>query len=294
MSQLLYLNGEFIAADQAHISVMDRGFLFGDGVYEVIPAYAGLPFRLREHLDRLNNSLAAIRMTPPLDHEQWSRILRRLLEQRGSEDQQIYLQITRGAYGKRLHAIPEQVRPTVLAMASPINRRDPELVARGMAVITLEDIRWKRCDIKAITLLANILAQSQAREAGADEAILVRDGLANEGTASNLFIVKEGLLITPPKSPHLLPGITRDLVLELALEDGIPHAEAVISAEELETADEIWVTSSTKEVMPVTRLNGKPVANGRPGPMWERMDALYAACKERLRLRSKASEDCYE
>jgi len=294
MSRLLYLNGEFIAEDQARISVMDRGFLFGDGVYEVIPAYAGLPFRLREHLDRLNNSLAAIRMAPPLDHEQWSKILHRLLEQRGSEDQQIYLQVTRGAYGKRLHAIPEQVKPTVLAMAGPINRRDPDLVARGLSVITLEDIRWKRCDIKAITLLANILAQSQAREEGADEAILVRDGLANEGTASNLFMVKDGLVITPPKSPHLLPGITRDLVLELAMDDGIPHAEAVISTDELETADEIWITSSTREVMPVTRLNGKPVANGRPGPMWERMDALYAACKERLRLRTRASDNCYE
>ncbi|WP_041069974.1 D-amino acid aminotransferase [Thiolapillus brandeum] len=294
MTPLLYLNGEFIPEDQARVSVMDRGFLFGDGVYEVIPAYAGLPFRLREHLDRLNNSLAAIRMTPPLDHEQWSQILHRLLQQRGSEDQQIYLQITRGAYGKRLHAIPEQVQPTLMAMASPINRRDPELVARGMSVITLEDIRWQRCDIKAITLLANILAQSQAREEGADEAILVRDGLANEGTASNLFMVKEGLVITPPKSTHLLPGITRDLVLELAMEDGIPYAEASISADELESADEIWITSSTKEVMPVTRLNGKPVANGLPGPMWERMDALYAACKERLRLRTQASDNCYE
>ncbi|WP_456448620.1 D-amino acid aminotransferase [Thiolapillus sp.] len=294
MSLLLYLNGEFIPEDQARVSVMDRGFLFGDGVYEVIPAYAGLPFRLREHLNRLSNSLAAIRMTPPLDHEQWSQILHQLLQQRGSEDQQIYLQITRGAYGKRLHAIPESVQPTVMAMASPINRRDPELVARGMSVITLEDIRWQRCDIKTITLLANILAQSQAREEGADEAILVRDGLANEGTASNLFMVKDGLIITPPKSPHLLPGITRDLVLELAMDAGIPYAEASISADELETADEIWITSSTKEVMPVTRLNGKPVANGVPGPMWERMDALYAACKERLRLRTQASDNCYE
>ncbi len=294
MSLLLYLNGEFIPEDQARVSVMDRGFLFGDGVYEVIPAYAGLPFRLREHLNRLSNSLAAIRMTPPLDHEQWSQILHQLLQQRGSEDQQIYLQITRGAYGKRLHAIPESVQPTVMAMASPINRRDPELVARGMSVITLEDIRWQRCDIKTITLLANILAQSQAREEGADEAILVRDGLANEGTASNLFMVKDGLVITPPKSPHLLPGITRDLVLELAMDAGIPYAEASISADELETADEIWITSSTKEVMPVTRLNGKPVANGVPGPMWERMDALYAACKERLRLRTQASDNCYE
>ncbi|WP_456374538.1 D-amino acid aminotransferase [Thiolapillus sp.] len=294
MSKLLYLNGEYIAEDQARVSVMDRGFLFGDGVYEVIPAYAGLPFRLEEHLQRLNQSLAAIHMASPLDNAQWSEILHRLLQQRGSEDQQIYLQITRGAYGKRLHAIPEEVQPTIMAMASPINRRDPQLVKQGMSVITLEDIRWQRCDIKAITLLANILAQNQAREEGAHEAILVRDGLANEGTASNLFMVRDGLIITPPKSTHLLPGITRDLVLELAADAGLPYAEASISVEELENADELWITSSTKEVMPVTCLNGKPVANGHPGPMWEKMDALYSACKERLRLRTQAGNHCHE
>ncbi|HIE53778.1 MAG TPA: D-amino acid aminotransferase, partial [Chromatiaceae bacterium] len=163
-----------------------------------------------------------------------------------------------------------------------------------MAVITLEDIRWQRCDIKAITLLANIPSQQQARDEGAQEAILVRDGQATEGTASNLFMVRDGLIITPPKSQHLLPGVTRDLVLELAMEAGLPFAEATIRVEDLEQADEIWITSSTKEVMPVTRLNGKPVANGCPGPIWKQMDALYAACKARLRMRSEASEQCHE
>ncbi|HDK37739.1 MAG TPA: D-amino acid aminotransferase, partial [Thiolapillus brandeum] len=216
MSELIYFNGKFIPQEEACVSVMDRGFLFGDGVYEVIPAYAGLPFRLNEHLQRLNASLEAIRMAPPLSHDQWHDILTKLLEQRGSTDQQIYLQITRGAYGKRLHAIPEQVTPTILAFATALTQRDPELVKQGMNVITMDDIRWERCNIKAITLLANILSQQQARDEGAQEAILVRDGMANEGTASNLFIVKNDLIITPPKSQHLLPGITRDLVLELA------------------------------------------------------------------------------
>ncbi len=294
MSELIYLNGRFLPQEQAHVSVMDRGFLFGDGVYEVIPAYAGLPFRLKEHLQRLNASLEAIRMSPPLSDEQWRAVFGQLLAQHGNADQQIYLQVTRGAYGKRLHAIPEEVTPTVMAFATDLAVRDPELVKQGMSVITLDDIRWERCNIKAITLLANILSQQQARDEGAQEAILVRDGLANEGTASNLFIVKEGLIITPPKSQHLLPGITRDLVLELAREAGLPYAEASISVAELENAEEIWITSSTKEVMPVTRLNGRPVDNGHPGPIWEKMDALYGACKARLRLRNSPPDNCYD
>ncbi|WP_419596651.1 D-amino acid aminotransferase [Thiolapillus sp.] len=294
MSELIYLNGGFLPQEQAHVSVMDRGFLFGDGVYEVIPAYAGLPFRLKEHLQRLNASLEAIRMSPPLSDEQWRAVFGQLLAQRGNADQQIYLQVTRGAYGKRLHAIPEEVTPTVMAFATDLAVRDPDLVKQGMSVITLDDIRWERCNIKAITLLANILSQQQARDESAQEAILVRDGLANEGTASNLFIVKEGLIITPPKSQHLLPGITRDLVLELAREAGLPYAEASISVAELENAEEIWITSSTKEVMPVTRLNGRPVDNGHPGPIWEKMDALYGACKARLRLRNSPPDNCYD
>jgi D-alanine transaminase len=294
MSELIYLNGKFVPEEDACVPVMDRGFLFGDGVYEVIPAYAGLPFRLNEHLQRLEASLQGIRMTSPLNEDQWRDVLQTLLAQRGSADQQIYLQITRGAYGKRLHAIPEAVTPTVMAFATELSQRDPQLVKQGMSVITLDDIRWERCNIKAITLLANILSQQQARDEGAHEAILVRDGLANEGTASNLFIVKDDLIVTPPKSQHLLPGITRDLVLELAMDAGLPYAEASISVTELENADEIWITSSTKEVMPVTRLNGKSVDNGHPGPMWEKMDALYGACKARLRLRESPPDHCYD
>ncbi|WP_456404874.1 D-amino acid aminotransferase [Thiolapillus sp.] len=294
MSDLIYLNGEFLPEQDACVPVMDRGFLFGDGVYEVIPAYAGQPFRLTEHLQRLNASLEAIRMAPPLTEDQWREVFRQLLAPRGGADQQIYLQITRGAYGKRLHAIPEDIRPTVMAFATELAVRDPQLVKQGMSVITLDDIRWERCNIKAITLLANILSQQQARDEGAHEAILVRDGLANEGTASNLFIVKNDLIVTPPKSQHLLPGITRDLVLELAMDAGLPYAEASISVDELENADEIWITSSTKEVMPVTRLNGRPVDNGHPGPMWEKMDALYGACKARLRLSNSPPDSCYD
>ncbi len=289
---LVYLDGQYLALEQARVPVLDRGFLFGDGVYEVIPAYGGHPFRLREHLQRLDRSLAAIRMEPPLDHRQWEEIFRRLLAQGGDTDQQLYLQVTRGSYDKRLHAIPKEVHPTLFVMAGPLTPRDPGLVEQGMSAITLEDIRWQRCDIKAITLLANILAQQEARDAGAQEAILVRDGLATEGTASNFFLVKEGLILTPPKSTHLLPGITRDLVLELAREAGLPCREREIPVEELADADELWVTSSTKEVMPVTRLDGRPVGKGAPGPMWREMDALYRACK--IRLRQRAMDSCHD
>jgi len=289
---LVYLNGDYLPLEEAQVPVLDRGFLFGDGVYEVIPAYGGHPFRLEEHLQRLENSLRAIRMEPPLTRRQWGEIFHRLLDPLGDADQQLYLQVTRGAYERRLHAIPKTVTPTVFVMSNPLAPRDPELVARGLAAVTLEDIRWQRCDIKAITLLANILAQQQARDAGADEAILVRDGLATEGTASNFFLVKEGRILTPPKSAHLLPGITRDLVLELAQEAELPWEERDIPVEELKEADEIWVTSSTKEVMPVTRLDGRLVGNGVPGPMWQKMDTLYSACK--ARLRAGPTNQCHE
>ena len=286
MSIKLYLNGQFLEPGDACISVMDRGFLFGDGVYEVIPAYGGHPFRLQEHLQRLENSLLAIRMEPPLSHDEWRDILHELLGQLPGQDQQIYLQVTRGAYARRLHAIPEKVVPTVFALTSRLGERDPDIAVKGVSAVTMEDIRWHHCDIKAITLLANILGQQQAHDQQADHAILVRDNKAIEGASSNLFMVRDGLIITPPKSRDLLPGITRDLVLELAHENGLAHAEALIEADDLNTADEIWLTSSTKEVMPVTSLNGQPVADGRPGPLWRKINDLYTGCKARLRLSS--------
>lgn len=279
---LVYLNGDFLPVEQAKISVLDRGFLFGDGVYEVIPAYGGHPFRLKQHLARLDDSLRGIRLAPPLADGDWATILARLLEGRPG-DHSLYLQITRGAADKRDHAFPAGVKPTVFAMATPISPPSPGKLQKGIAAVTLDDVRWQLCNIKSITLLANILLRQQATEEGCDEAILIRDGQATEGTASNLFIVKDGLLLTPAKGPSLLPGITRDLVLELAAGAGIPLAEASIGLADLEGADEIWMTSSTREVMAVTTLNGRPVGNGSPGPLWERMTCLYQICKERLR-----------
>jgi D-alanine transaminase len=287
---LAYLNGEYLPRDQACVPITDRGLLFGDSVYEVVPAYGGTPFRVSHHLNRLDRSLAAIRMHNPLSHEAWREVLGRLAEQLPGQDQSIYLQVTRGAYPLRNHVIPAQITPTVFAFTSLNPPRDSAAAQRGIRVITLEDIRWHRCDIKATTLLANVLARAQAGEEGADEAVLVRDGEAMEGTASNLFIVSNGLLITPPDSAELLPGITRDLVLELARENGIPYAQATIGVAELESAEEIWLTSSTREVSAVVTLNGRAVGDGAPGPLWRRMDALFQACKERLRQ----GEECHD
>jgi D-alanine transaminase len=282
VSDQVYLNGAFLPRDQAQVSVMDRGFLFGDGVYEVIPAYGGRLLRIDHHLDRLEASLQGIRLRNPLGRSEWVGIMGRLLSAAPGVDQSIYLQVTRGAARERDHLFPDAV-PTVFLMASPLKPRSVEIAEQGIAAITLEDFRWLRCDLKTTALLANVLLRQAAADAGADEAILVRDGHAVEGSASNLFVVKAGKLSTPPKGRYLLPGITRDLVLELATGDGIACFERDVTEADLAGADEIWLSSSTRELMPVTWLNGAPVVDGRPGPLWRRLDALYAAYKTRVR-----------
>lgn len=286
MDNPVYLNGAFLPLADACVPVLDRGFLFGDGVYEVIPAYGGRPFRLREHLQRLQRSLEAIRLPNPHSDADWASLLQELLAHNPGEDQGIYLQVTRGAAPKRDHAIPAAVRPTVFAMCNPIVPPSPRIADEGIGAITREDFRWLRCDIKATTLLANVLLRQQAADEDALEAILIRDGLALEGAASNLFLVRSGALVTPPKSELLLAGITRDLVLELAESQGLPWEERPVAAAELPQADEIWLSSSTRELLPVTRLDGRPVANGRPGPIWHRMNGYYQDYKARLRAAS--------
>jgi D-alanine transaminase len=280
---IAYLNGDWQPLEQTKVSVLDRGFLFGDGVYEVIPVYSGKAFRLTEHLQRLARNLAAIRIASPLSDDQWSGIIERLIADLGPVDQALYLQVTRGAAPKRDHAFPEDTEPTVFAMTNPLPEPDPARLQQGYAAITVEDDRWNNCHIKAITLLANLLARQSALDTGAQEAIFIRDGKAVEGAASNLFIVSNRLVITPPKSNRLLPGITRDLVLELAAEHGVPYAEADIRREELESADEIWITSSMKQILPIVTLDGKPVGSGQVGTGWLRMNELYELRKEAFR-----------
>ena len=283
-----YLNGEFLPIGEARISVLDRGFLFGDGVYEVIPAYGGRLFRLGPHLDRLQRSLDAIRIRNPLDRDQWQQVLERLLEENRAEagpdnDQSVYLQVTRGVADKRDHPFPEGVEPTVYATSSPIRPPDPAIADKGISAVTLDDIRWQHCHIKAITLLPNVLLRQQAVDAGVGEAILLRDGKAMEGSASNLFVVKDGVILTPPVSNRLLPGITRDLVLELARRHGMTAREQDIPESLLKEADEVWVTSSTREIVPVTELDGTPVGDGKPGPVWKEMIGHYRDYKEAVR-----------
>lgn len=280
---IAYLNGSYLPLEETRVSVMDRGFLFGDGVYEVIPVYGGRLFRLPHHLQRLENSLNAVRIDNPLTTGAWSAMLGELVERNDGNEQAVYLQVTRGVAPKRDHAFPVPSRPTVFAMSNPVVATAGDASIAGIKAVTLPDIRWQHCDIKAITLLPNVLLRQQALDADTAEAILIRDGHALEGAASNLFMVKHGRLVTPPNGPALLPGITRDLVLELAAANDIPCRESTITEAELNTADEIWLTSSTREISPVSHLNDTVIGDGIPGPLWRRMIRLYQDYKEAVR-----------
>ncbi len=281
-SQLVYLNGEYLPLNEAKISVLDRGFIFGDGVYEVIPAYGGKALRFEHHMQRLQNSLDAIRISNPLSNEQWQKIIDKLISEKGSEDQYVYMHITRGV-ASRDHRFPDETKPTVFVMSNILHTVDPEIIKQGVHAVTLDDIRWQYCNIKAIALLPNILLRQQAVDKGAVEAILIRNGNMTEGAASNVFIVSDGTIKTPPKDQKLLPGITRDLVVELANTHKMPIEEVAISEKEFLTADEIWLTSSTKEILAVTKINEQQVGNGKPGVVWKDMYQKYQDYKETLR-----------
>ena len=280
-SLTVYLNGEFLPAAEARISVFDRGFILGDGIYEVIPVYGGRLFRLPHHLDRLDHSLDGIRLANPMSHKRWQEVLEELVQRNGRGDQSLYLQITRGV-AERDHGFPPDTEPTVFAMSKPLEAMSPE-IHNGISAMTIEDIRWKWCNIKAIALLPNILMRQQAIEQGAAEAIMLRDGFVTEGTASNIFIVKDGTVLTPPKSNLLLPGITRDLVVELCRHNEVPCVEGSISEQQLHEADELWITSSTKEILPVTRLDDGVIGDGQPGPLWQKLIGLYQEYKQAFR-----------
>lgn len=284
MSQV-YLNGAFMAPQDAHISPLDRGFLFADGIYEVIPAYNGVLFRFDEHLIRMERSLAEVAINNPYSREKWRGLCEELITRNGGGNLSVYLQITRGATDKRDHAFPNPpVAPTVFMMTGNIAvpAADSPDTATGSKAITLDDIRWARCDIKSVSLLPNSLLRQQAVEAGASEAILLRDGFVTEGSASNVFIVLDGTVVTPPKSHAILGGITRDLVVELCQRHHIPVEEREITESQLRQAHEIWVTSSTKEVVPIIQLNNAPVGSGQPGPVWKTLARHYVSFKRRL------------
>jgi D-alanine transaminase len=276
--QIAYLNGAWMPLAEARVPVQDRGFIFGDGVYEVIPVYAGVPLRLAEHLARLQRSLDALRIANPNSAADWSGLLRDLVARHPWADQCVYLQVTRGI-AKRDHAFPRDAVPTVFAMSSPLATPSRAEVERGVAAVTATDYRWGRCDIKSIALLGNVLLRQVAVDRGAVETVLFRDGLLTEGAASNVFVVSSDWLLAPPKSHLMLPGITYDLVLELAAAAGLPYQVREITEEETLGASELWLTSSTKEVLAITTLNGRPVGDGNPGPVFRRMHALYQEFK---------------
>lgn len=280
-----YLNGVFSPLAETRVSVLDRGFIFGDGVYEVIPVFGGRLFRLAEHLGRLAASLEAVRIPRPLSEDEWAAVLQSLVGRNGGGDQSVYLQVTRGV-ARRDHVLPGPVTPTVFAMSTPMT---PPPEPGPVSAISCEDIRWRYCHIKAIGLLPNVLLRMQAADAGAYEAILIRDGRVTEGAASNVFAVEDGVVSTPPKGPELLPGITRDLIVELLQGAGLSCEEQPISAGQLAAADEIWLTSSVRELVPVTTLDGRPVGTGRPGPLWRRALDLYQSYKARVSASSCTS-----
>lgn len=280
--QTVFLNGRFLPLEEARVPVLDRGFIFGDGVYELVPAYARVPFRLDEHLARLERSLEAVRIRNPYRREAWRDLVAQLIERQPYDDQGVYLQVTRGV-AKRDHAFPkEDVAPTVFMMANPLVAPPAALVEAGAAAVTAEDWRWLRCDVKSISLIANCLLRQLSAEVGAVETILFRDGRLTEASASNVFIVRDGTILAPPKSNLILPGITYDVVVELARADGIPVQLRDIAREEVFAADEVWVTSSSREVLAIVSLDGRPVGNGRPGPMFRRMYRLYQDFKEKV------------
>ena len=281
-SQLVYLNGEYLPLNEAKVSVLDRGFIFGDGVYEVIPSYGSKALRFEHHMQRLQNSLDAVRIKNPLTNSQWQTIIDKLIADTDSQDQYIYLHITRGV-ASRDHRFPDESTPTVFVMSNVLHTVEPDLLKTGISAVTLDDIRWQYCNIKAIALLPNILLRQQAVDKGAAEAILIRDGNMTEGAASNVFIVSNGVIKTPPNDNKLLPGITRDLVVEIAHSYNMPVEETTISENEFLAADEIWLTSSTKEILPVTKINDQQVGNGKPGAIWQDMYSKYQDYKETLR-----------
>ena len=277
--QIVYLNGEFLPLDQARVPVLDRGFIFGDAIYEVIPVYARKPFRLAEHLARLENSLAAIQLANPFAREKWAELMYAVIAHNEGDNQALYLQITRGV-AKRNHKFPDNVQPTVFILSEPMVDPAP---SNGVKAITQPDTRWQHCDIKTTALLANVLLRQSAVEQGAAEAILIRDGMMTEGAASNIFVIKAGVAYTPPKGKFILPGITRDLIIETLQGAGIAYAETELSEADLRQADEIWMCSSTREIVPIIELDSQPVGNGQVGALWQQVWDLFQAYKQEIR-----------
>ncbi|MGQ9631044.1 MAG: D-amino-acid transaminase [bacterium] len=275
MPNIAYVNGEFVNLEEAKVSVEDRGFQFADGVYEVVRTYGGIPFRIDKHMERLRRSAGAINL--PLDgiEEELHSAIPRILQLSGFPETLVYIQVTRGAAPRR-HAFPTGTRPTVILTARELVPPDPELREKGVDVITVEDVRWKLCNVKSVALLPNVLAKEKAHEAGAFEALLLdEDGFVNEGSSSNFFAVRDGQILTPPADHHILPGITRDVVIELAEGADYHVLQRRIPLKDLRLADEVFLTATTSEIMPVVRLDGAPIGCGKPGEVTRKLYSIF-------------------
>ncbi len=272
---ICYLDGEYLPLADAKVSPLDRAFLFGDAVYEVIPVYAARPFRLRQHLDRLARSLAGIRMSVPLTHEQWAAICAQLVTRNRAGEAYLYIQVTRGAEYGRNHAWPEDLKPTLFAYCSQLEQLPDAVLEKGVAALTAAEIRWARRDIKSTALLGNIMLKKLAADAGAYETLLLEHGALTEGSSTTAHVVKGGVIYTPPNGHHILPGTTRDVVTELADRLDVRCESARVPEAQLRAADELWLAFSTRGLLPVTTLDGAPVGDGKPGPLFKRMHAAF-------------------
>ncbi|MCA0242784.1 MAG: D-amino acid aminotransferase [Proteobacteria bacterium] len=288
---LCFLNGEYLPLSQAKVSVLDRAFIFGDGIYEVTPVYGQRLFRFDEHMARMARGLAKIRIANPATREQWLERCRRLVaalhERTGAEDQVVYIQVSRGV-APRDHVMPEGVTPTVFMMCNPMKPASAEQRHHGVACVTARDFRWERGDIKSTSLLGNVLARQISADHGATETLMFRDGWLTEAAASNVWIVHEGALLGPPKSEHVLEGIRVELLRELCEETGIAYNLRPISEADVLAADEVMLSSATKEVLPVTKIDGQPVGHGalrgKPGPVYARLYEAYQAAKRTMSI----------
>ena len=277
-----YLNGEFVPLREARISPLDRGFLYSDGVYEVMPVYAGRPFRFEAHAERLTRSLAAIKMEDPHTRTEWRELFSTLITRNGGGDQYVYWQVTRGAEFGRNHAPLPNIPRTVFAFCAPLPVIQATTLENGVECVTAQDTRWAQCDIKSVSLLANVLLRQLAADAHAAETILLRDGELMEASASAVHVVLGGVIVSPPNSRKILPGTTRSAMEEVATRAGIAYKAAPVSEQQLRTADEIWISASTREVQSVTKLDGKPVGTGKPGPLWQRIHEHWQRYKREL------------
>jgi D-alanine transaminase len=276
-----YLNGQYLPLGEAKISVLDRGFIFGDGIYEVVPVYYRKPFRLEAHLARFERSTREIALRSPLGRDDWRALIDKLIASSPAEHQFIYWQVTRGV-AKRDFSFPADAEPTVFAMTTPFTRPGPAQREGGLTAVTRTDERWLRCDIKSVSLLGAVLARQFATAEGADEVVQFRDGMLTEGSASNMWVVKNGTLLAPPKSHLILEGIRYGFLQDLAEQAGIAFEVRPISKAEVHAADELMLTAATREVLPIVRLDGEPIGTGRPGPIYAKIRAGYDATIEAL------------